>query len=1369
MRSRFLILFLMVLAAVVEWRSQRSCSVCVPVSVAAWPEPVGAAPARPVPSPFAERVPSPTPSAEVAAFDTWTTQYFAAPAAERTRLVSSGFQLASRRRSALAGLIRNDPQRALAVAVSQNTRAALPAEIQPLLEERVSGTGSITLLGVAPAPGRRVAEPVYRSAVVDGREFHAYTYGRRARVPRVENASIQGIAIDGALAIDDSPVRVLEAGESTAGRTVVSVCPVSGTATPLPADAAPAAPGAAAVEADGKIYVLCHASHLSAFAAKLVARESVTAADGGAGSSGVTGRPAQTWTHGSKKVLIIRVDFSDKTGTPVNPSDSQSITEDYVVNRFNNAGGVRDFYEQNSFGKTTIVVGATVAGNSPDVTNVLRMPATAASYATAGNNDKLHTDARNLATGAGFNLANYDRVGVVFADLSGIAGSQIDYGGLGDIDGPDFWINGYFDFPIVAHEIGHTYGLNHANLWQVSDGNPVSPAGHSVEYGDEFDVMGDGVDATHHFSHWNKSILQWIPDTAVTTVTTAGTYRIFRFDAQGANLANALALKIVRNDTQDYWVGFRRATTNATLDNGAYIVWGYNQNQQGNLLDLRTPNADVSDCALQVGSSFNDSAAGITFTTLARGGSGNDEWLDVQVGFQPRIQFSAPAFVADEQSGTATITLTRTNNGSGAVSVNYATAPGSATSPGDFTAKSGTVSWADGDLAPKTIAITVAADAVVEGTENFTVNLSGVTGGVINGNATATVTIADAGAADPQFFADFINSTVEKVLVLPDGKILAAGWFFQVYDVTATPYPRGGIARFTSNGTFDPSFGVDGEVTGDLDGDGSPRVMDFARQSDGRLIIGGNFTTVNGISRHGVARLQPDGSLDATFNPGTGANDTVNAVLLLPDGKIVLGGYFTNFNGSSPAKRLLVRLNADGTVDSTFSPPGFASGSFTRVETLAGQSDGKMVVGGAFSLSGAASLCRVLATGAADSSFNGVTTGAHSGSFLGTVEKIAVLNNGTMLIAGDFTTFNGTPKGGIARLTATGVLDGAFTASTNGRVAALRVQPDGKVLLGGDFTLVNGSSATRLARVSSTGVADTAFLAAGGHSDTVEDLALQPDGRVLLAGNFGNFHGSTDQRPLWRFYAGLPSLPGVVQLSAETAIGVEGTSLTLTATRTGGSLGALSVNYATVAGTAGAADFTSTSGTLTWADGDGANKTIAIPIAADATSDSGETLVLNLGEGLIGSAILGTTQQTQITIDSAFTAWQAANFTPLELADSAISGDLADPDGDGRRNLIEFALGSNPHLPDAAVPAMSILNVSGSNYLATTFRRRTPALDLSYTVQNGGSLTSWGNTAVMVGSPVNNGDGTETVTYRDNTPISGATQRFLRVQVQRMP
>ena len=362
----------------------------------------------------------------------------------------------------------------------------------------------------------------------------------------------------------------------------------------------------------------------------------------------------------------------------------------------------------------------------------------------------------------GFNLANYDRIGVVFSNLSGIAGSQITYAGLGDILGNEFWINGYCDFRVCAHEIGHNYGLQHCNLWQVNDGNPVSPNGSSVEYGDPFGVMGDiNTDIRFHFDMWEKSILHWIPDTSVLTVGTAGTYRVYRFDNVAANTSNPLALKIVRNSGQDYWIGMRQLfTTNTSLMNGAYILWGYNSVVQGNLLDMTTPGKDAQDAALAVGASFHDTADGITISPLDKGGSTPNEYLDVQVGFDPRIQWQAAIYNEDETLGSAVLTLTRSGNSAGAVSVNYATADGSATAPANYAAQSGVISWADGDASTKTITISLVNNAAFTGLKNFTVAITNPTGGVIVNSSTATVNIASPGTADPGFAAAFVNSSV---------------------------------------------------------------------------------------------------------------------------------------------------------------------------------------------------------------------------------------------------------------------------------------------------------------------------------------------------------------------------------------------------------------------------------------------------------------------------------------------------------------------------------------------------------------------------------------------------------------------------------
>lgn len=1336
----------------------------------------------------------------VAAFADWVRRFQAAATPEeRAALLVEGMPLAEARRKVLAEWIRTDPQRALAAAVPVMVRRELPQEILNLLETRVSGMGELALLGVTPKPGstEMPAETVYRTAVVNGQEYRAHSYGRRGTLNTLAQASLNGIALDGRLAVSDSPIRVLEAGETADTRGVTQVCPISGIET----EVAPDVPlnvdvtAATAIEVNGKVEVLCETDHVLQRESMLAmaeggTRPQVVAGNNLPGSSGVVNRPALAWTHGTKRVLIIRVQFTDRLGTPLNEFDSNApITDTYAVSRFNAANGVRDFYAQGSFGKTTLSIADAVAGDSPDVTAVLTMPQTAAYYAqgdqsTPGSHysGQLHTDARAAAATAGVAVDSYDRIGVVFSDLSDVSNSRITYGGLGTVEGKSFWINGSYTFKVVAHEIGHNYGLQHSSLWKVSDGNPVSPTGVSDEYRDIFDVMGQGSAFENDFSHWNKSILQWIPDSGVTGITTTGTYRVHRFDHPGANLANALALKVVRNRAHDYWIGLRRGTSNASMDGGAYVIWGYNANAQGNLIDLTSPVNETANAALAVGATFNDTAAGIILHPVAQGGSGADEWLDVQVTLQPRLYWALDEFIVDEQVGTATLTVSRESNSSGSVSVGYATSPGTATAGTDYTTRSGTLTWASGDMTPKTFTIPVVADSEVEGTENFTVTLSGATGGaVIINSASTTVTIADPGARDRTFAPEFTNSAVNKVLPLPDGSALLGGVFSTIQDAGFNVYARGGITRIRENGTFDPAFAEEGGY-GAFDGFRS--VKDMARQPDGKIIVAGHFTTFNGQARNHLARLNSDGTLDSTFNAGAGPNAAVYAVVLLPDGRMIIGGAFTSINGTTA--RMVARLHADGSLDSSFTPLSFGGGSGWRVECLALQTDGKIVLGGTFYFgSGSGSqrlgLCRANSNGTLDSTFDGVGDGAHvvgDTSFGGwrSVYDIKMEMDGRILIAGNFTAFNNTPRGGFARLTTTGALDPSINPTSNGTCNAILVQPDGRILVGGSFTTFDGVTSNKLVRLSSTGVVEAGFSAAGGGSrETVRNFALQPDGKILLTGDTMQFQSSGSNRGYHRFFGGLPGLPGTLQFGAETVAGIEGANAPLSVLRTGGSSGVLLVGYSTVVGTAGSGDFTATSGTLTWADGDAEPKVISVPITSDGTAEGAETFVVNLGHPLRNSTLLGSLQRATVNVTTAFDFWRATHFTPLELAAGSISGDQADPDRDGLPNLLEFGLGLNPLQASSgpgAPPQPHVQNIGGSNYLTLTFKRRSPALDLTYNAQtNAGTLNTedWQTNAVMVGIPTGNDDGTETVTFRDTTPITSGGRRFMRVQVMRTP
>ena len=129
------------------------------------------------------------------------------------------------------------------------------------------------------------------------------------------------------------------------------------------------------------------------------------------------------------------------------------------------------------------------------------------------------------------------------------------------------------------------------------------------------------------------------------------------------------------------------------------------------------------------------------------------------------------------------------------------------------------------------------------------------------------------------------------VALQADGKVVVAGYFSRVHG-----QPGSTVARFESGGALDPTF-----LAGSAFNGGASAV---AVQSDGRILIGGNFTahTVDGVvtPRNGIARLNADGTLDTSFNPGTGTgvDGSVLAIALQSDGKAIIAGSFTTFNGT---------------------------------------------------------------------------------------------------------------------------------------------------------------------------------------------------------------------------------------------------------------------------------------------------------------------------------------------------------------------------------------------------------------------------------------------------------------------------------------
>jgi uncharacterized delta-60 repeat protein len=172
------------------------------------------------------------------------------------------------------------------------------------------------------------------------------------------------------------------------------------------------------------------------------------------------------------------------------------------------------------------------------------------------------------------------------------------------------------------------------------------------------------------------------------------------------------------------------------------------------------------------------------------------------------------------------------------------------------------------------------------------------------------------------------NGTVPKFLLQPDGKILIIGHFSQVGTTT-----RNGIARLNSNGSLDTTFNLPAGANGEI--------IDFDLQSDGKVVIGGMFTNVGGNPNQiRLGRLNPNGSVDSTFSQMI--NGTVNAVKVQPDDKILVGGIFNVVSGA--VQRIgFARLNADGTNDNAFNtevPIG--------VLDIQLQTDNKILISGEF-------------------------------------------------------------------------------------------------------------------------------------------------------------------------------------------------------------------------------------------------------------------------------------------------------------------------------------------------------------------------------------------------------------------------------------
>lgn len=385
------------------------------------------------------------------------------------------------------------------------------------------------------------------------------------------------------------------------------------------------------------------------------------------------------------------------------------------------------------------------------------------------------------------------------------------------------------------------------------------------------------------------------------------------------------------------------------------------------------------------------------------------------------------------------------------------------------------------------------------------------------------------------------NNVIYDMVLQPDGKVLIAGIFTQYNGVTANS-----VARINTDGSLDETFNSGSGTNGPI--------YKIILQPDGKIIIGGSFPS-------NIARLNADGSADTSFVIGTGANSTVFALAIQPDGKIVLGGDFTDFNNHVATK--VVRLNNNGTVDSGFSAQNIniVNNTSTTVRTLAIQSDGKIYVGGFFnnpSLGATIGLVRLNSNGGTDSTFNisaPVLGGVHDieiqsdnkivivgyfsksdtnnvsnhiarinpdgstdESFQSVPEyhnyailDVSIAVSGKIIISGTFLEYNNISRNYIACLNANGELDTNFSighgTGADNTINALAQLPNNKILIAGAFHYYNGVNRNMIAKIDAEGTIDESFNTGSGPDSPINYLAVQPDGKIIVRGEFTLYNG----------------------------------------------------------------------------------------------------------------------------------------------------------------------------------------------------------------------------------------------------------------------
>lgn len=561
---------------------------------------------------------------------------------KRTQLLETGKRLAAARASQMRDLIRQDPDLALEMALTYSEYAALPEEVKKMVEEPFSDSGSVEVMTLCDEQATH-----YRLEYGNGDAYALFMPSKHRLASSKKSIPLQGIRLDGVAVVRPTVFQVLDhadvdfvrenwsMGQADSNRDYSSGEQIEG--------------GGLTAVAGGHVFHFQDEDSLALVENALSKADSKPAND--VSSQWILtqvsgdGFPFEAFSEemvsanydsstGAKTALIIMVNFQDVVA-PAN----QAVLEQVVDVNVSNALAEYSYF--------TTSMDATVYGS------VVTISSNAAAYLNDPNDGNPATkDYNHLYNEAiAEYLANegggtpdprtvYDTVCMYFGNAG------FSWAGLASVGGQRMWLENTTSDEVILHEFGHNYGLRHANYWAYDNSNdsstdPVDPTGASDEYGDDFDVMGDGSTEEGHFHMGAKQSLGWIGESDWQDLSgsgDSGTYRIYRFDSPSAT--GNQALRISKSATGDhYWVGYRKEYASlASFEKGAYLTWeraaGSTSRNQTWLVDT-TPQSSggKNDAPITLGRTYSDTASEVHITPVAAGGAAPNEYLDVVVNF----------------------------------------------------------------------------------------------------------------------------------------------------------------------------------------------------------------------------------------------------------------------------------------------------------------------------------------------------------------------------------------------------------------------------------------------------------------------------------------------------------------------------------------------------------------------------------------------------------------------------------------------------------------------------------------------------------------------------------------------------------------